>query len=268
MNIGIIQARMGSSRLPGKILLESCGESLFSHMLQRIQKSKNLDKIVVATTTNPQDDVIEKFCKTKKIDFFRGSEHDVLLRYYKTAKKFSADVVVRLTSDTPLLDAQTIDTILDVYENNEFNYVSNQFPFPRTYPDGYNVEVFSFELLQKINEYAKKPSDREHVTTFITMQPKIFKIFRVDYKKDLSKYRFNLDYQNDYQLIKSIFEGLHPINPYFTLDDIIIWLEQNPDVLKLNENIKPYQNILKSFEEDMKKNFKPYENNYYLDDIN
>jgi spore coat polysaccharide biosynthesis protein SpsF len=264
VNTAIIQARMGSTRLPGKIMFEACGESLFSLMLKRIKNSKKLDQIIVATTTNRNDDVIVNFCKSNNIDYFRGSENDVLSRYFDTAKFFSSDVIIRLTSDTPLLDSATIDTVISQYENNEYDFVSNQFPFPRTYPDGYNVEVFSFDLLKKINQQAKKPSDREHVTTFITMQPKLFKLFRVDYAKDVSKYRFNLDYDVDYQLIKSVFEELYLKNPNFTLSDIIFCLKKNPFMLKLNAHVKPYQNILKSFEEDLKQNFKPYTKNYYF----
>jgi spore coat polysaccharide biosynthesis protein SpsF len=264
VNIAIIQARMGSTRLPGKIMFQACGDSLFSLMLKRIKNSKKLDKIIVATTTNRNDDVIVNFCKSKNIDYFRGSENDVLSRYFDTARKFSADVIVRLTSDTPLLDAGTIDAVISKYEHNEYDYVSNQFPFPRTYPDGYNVEVFSFDLLKKINQQAEKPSDREHVTTFITMQPELFKLFRVDYSKDISKYRFNLDYDVDYQLIKNVYEELYFKNPNFTLDDVISWLEKNPSMFKLNADVKPYQNILKSFEKDLKQNFKPYTKNYYF----
>jgi spore coat polysaccharide biosynthesis protein SpsF len=115
-------------------------------------------------------------------------------------------------------------------------------------------------------EKAKNPSDREHVTTFVSMQPKLFKIFRVDYPQDISKYRFNLDYDADYQLIKKVYEEFYFKNPHFTLEDIISWLEKNPDILKLNSDIKPYENMIKSFNDDSKQNFKPHTKNYYIND--
>jgi len=264
MNTAIIQARMGSTRLPGKIMYNVCGESLLSLMIKRIKNAKKLDKIIIATTNNPNDDVIVNFCKSNKIDFFRGSEHDVLSRYYETAKKFQSNIIIRLTSDTPLLDPKTIDSVVEQYEKNNYDYVSNQFPFPRTYPDGTNVEVFSFNLLKEMYEKAKNPSDREHVTTFVSMQPKLFKIFRVDYPKDISKYRFNLDYDVDYQLIKKVYEEFYSTNPHFTLEDIILWLEKNPNIFKLNADIKPYQNMIKSFNNDTEQNFKPHTKNYYF----
>lgn len=266
MNTAIIQARMGSTRLPGKIMYNVCGESLLSLMIKRIKNATKLDKIIIATTINEKDNEIVNFCKLNGIDFFRGSENDVLSRYYETSKKFPSDIIIRLTSDTPLLDPKTIDRVVEQYEKNNYDYVSNQFPFPRTYPDGTNVEVFSFNLLKEMYEKAKNPSDREHVTTFVSMQPELFKIFRVDYPQDISKYRFNLDYDADYQLIKKVYEEFYFKNPHFTLEDIISWLEKNPDILKLNSDIKPYENMIKSFNDDSKQNFKSHTKNYYLND--
>jgi spore coat polysaccharide biosynthesis protein SpsF (cytidylyltransferase family) len=136
------------------------------------------------------------------------------------------------------------------------------FPLPRTYPDGYNVEVFSMDLLKLVNNQAKKPSDREHVTTFITMQPSKFKKYRVDSERDLSKYRLNLDYKEDFELIKSVLEEL---NEKTDLEDIIKWLDKHPEILKLNSHIKPYQNLLKSFEQDKKLGYKPHIKNFYIE---
>lgn len=138
------------------------------------------------------------------------------------------------------------------------------FPLPRTYPEGYNVEVFSIKTLKRANLEAIKPSDREHVTTYITMQPSIFKIYRVDYEKDYSKYRLTLDYDDDYKLIKKIFESLYDKHHFFTLEDIVDWLEQNPDVLKLNSHIRPYQNLIQSFKNDVQLGFDQHKNNFYL----
>jgi spore coat polysaccharide biosynthesis protein SpsF len=256
---------MGSTRLPGKIMLPILDKPVLEYLINRVKKSSNIDEIIIATSNNKNDDIIEKFCETRKIKCFRGSEKDVLLRYFEAAKKFSIDIIVRLTSDTPLLDPKVIDKVVSKYLDNDYDFVSNIFPLPRTYPDGYNVEVFSKNLLETINKEAKKPSDREHVTTFISMQPKKFKKYRVDSKKDFSKYRLNLDYKEDFELIKAVFEGLEE---GFELKDIIYWLDNHPKILKLNSNIKPYENLLKSFEQDEELGFKPYENNFYLDQKN
>lgn len=259
----IIQARMGSSRLPGKIMLPILGKPVLLHMVKRIKKSFKIDEIIIATSLNKSDDVIEEFCINEKIKFYRGSENDVLSRYYEAAKKFSVDTIVRLTSDTPLLDPKVIDKVILKYNEKKYDFVSNFFPLPRTYPDGYNVEVFSMKVLDLVNIEAKKPSDREHVTTFITMQPERFKIFRVDSVKDLSKYRLNLDYKEDYELIRAVYDGLN--NYKMDLEDIISWLDRHPKILKLNSHIKPYENLLKSFERDKEMGFSPYGKNFYLE---
>ena len=258
----IIQARMGSTRLPGKIMLPILNKPVLEHLIDRVKKSSNIDEIIVATSNNKNDDIIEKFCETQKIKCFRGSEKDVLLRYFEAAKKFSIDIIVRLTSDTPLLDPKEIDKVILKYNENKYDFVSNLFPLPRTYPDGYNVEVFSMDLLKLVNNQAKKPSDREHVTTFITMQPSKFKKYRIDSERDLSKYRLNLDYKEDFELIKSVLEEL---NEKTDLEDIIKWLDKHPEILKLNSHIKPYENLLKSFEQDKKLGYEPYEKNFYIE---
>lgn len=166
------------------------------------------------------------------------------------ADTVSADLVVRLTSDTPLMDPAVIDKIVKVYQNNNYDLVSNNLPLPRTYPDGMNVEVFSHDILNEIHKEAKKHSDREHVTFFIAMHPDRYKVYRVDYEKNISQYRFNLDYPEDYVFLKSVFEGMYNSNPFFTMENVIDWLGEHPEILKLNAHIKPNLGILKSFEED------------------
>ncbi len=256
MNAAIIQARLSSSRLPGKIFLEACGMSMLEHMITRVKRSKKIDEIVIATTNNSVDDLIEIWCKKHKIKYFRGPERDVLKRY-KLAKDFiNADTIIRLGADSPLIDPKIIDDVLEIYEQNNYDFVSNLFPVDgRTYPDGVNVEVFSSKLLDIADSNAKKPSEREHVTFYFWMRPEHFKIFRHDYEKDLSKFRFNLDYLQDFCLIRLVFEELFPKNNYFTLNDVIDWLNKNPEVFKINSMIESNQGWNKSFEEDKKLNF-------------
>lgn len=260
----VIQARMNSSRLPGKIMLKVCNKTLLEHMIDRIKLSKTIDKIIIATTINNQDNEIESFCDKKKIDCFRGSENDVLERYFEVSKKYSVDTIVRLTSDTPLIDPDIIDEVVNYYKNHNFDYVSNIFPLPRTFPDGFNVEIFSSKVLERAHLESERPSDREHVTNYISMQPKIFSIGKINYKKDISKYRLNLDYQEDFLLIKKILETLYDTKKIFHLEDIIKILEDNPDIIKLNSQVKSYENILKSFEKDKKIGFNNRKGNYYF----
>ena len=260
MIVAIIQARMSSSRLSGKIMLQACKKPLLQHMIERIQFTETVDKIVIATSTNYNDDVIEDFCKENKILCFRGSENDVLSRYKMVADIIRADIIVRLTSDTPLLDHIILDKVVKVYTKNKYDYVSNCFPLPRTYPDGMNVEVFSKKILDEMHYNAKKPSEREHVSLYVVMQPEKYKIYRVDYLKDVSHYRFNLDYELDYQLIKEIFENLYYENQHFTMEDVIKFLEENPSIFNINSKIKPYEGILKSFEDENKKGFETAKN--------
>ena len=255
MIVAIIQARMGSSRLPRKIMLDACGKTFLEHMIDRVSQSKTLDKIIIATSLNKDDDIIEDFCKKKNITYFRGPEDDVLSRYKMAADETQADVIVRLTSDTPVLHHTIIDRVVQTYTNNNYDYVSNCVPLPRTYPDGMNVEVFSKKLLNEIHDNAKKPSEREHVTLFVVFKPEKYKIFRVDYEKDVSKYRFNLDYELDHKLLKTVFEKLYFKNPNFTMEDVIKLLEDNPSIFQINSEIKPYEGMLKSFIEDETKGF-------------
>lgn len=256
MIAAIIQARMSSSRLPGKIMMEACGKTMLEHMIFRIKQSKKLDEIIVATTTNKLDDVIENWCINNDIKYFRGPENDVLKRFKLAKDFFGVDIIVRLCSDCPLIDPKTIDDVIEIFELNNYDFVSNSFPVEgRKYPDGMSVEVFSSELLEETDKFAKKPSEREHVTFFMWMQPQKYKIFRLDYKKDLSKFRLNLDYIQDYRLIRSVFEALYYENNLFTMNDIVIWLESHSDIYEFNKNIKPNQGWLKSFQEDQKSGY-------------
>lgn len=260
----IIQARMRSSRLPGKVMLKVKNKSLLEHMISRVIHSKTIDKIIIATSNESSDNAIEKFCQENRVDCYRGSEDDVLARYYEAAKQFSLDIIVRLTGDTPLIDPLVIDKVVRYYQNNSFDYVSNVFPLPRTYPDGYNVEVFSFDILQKTHLEAKRPSDREHVTNFICMQPDLFSIGKVNHENDVSKFRLNLDYREDYLLIEQVINNLYSEHHTFTLDDIIKFLNENPQIFNLNSKIKPYENILKSFEKDTKLGYENRKENFYV----
>jgi spore coat polysaccharide biosynthesis protein SpsF len=255
MIAAIIQARTGSTRLPGKILRRTNNKTMLEHLLERVTRSTKIDKIIVATTINKQDDVIVKLCNDTKTLCIRGSEEDVLARYCQAANSVNADVVVRITSDNPLIDHRIIDEAIDIFCNDKYDYVSNYSLHSTTYPHGFAVEVLSVKSLNEANKETIKPSDREHVVFFITNRPNRYKIFQMNYKENLSSIRLTLDYEEDFQVIKSVFDELYPQNPDFTMNDVILWLNKNPQIKKINSNIKPHLNILKSFEEDKKKGF-------------
>ena len=163
MVIAIIQARMGSTRLPGKVLKRIDGRPMLSYLLDRVLKSTKIDKVIIATSILAIDDPIEDHCKEYGVDCFRGSENDVLSRYYECAKKYNADVIVRLTADCPLADPNVIDDVIKIFECNNVDYCANTVPVS-TFPDGTDVEVFSMNALEKAFNEVKDPHFREHVT--------------------------------------------------------------------------------------------------------
>jgi len=235
----IVQARMGSTRLPGKVLKIVEGKSLLEHLIDRLKYAKRINKIVIATTVNRKDDAIVDLCKRIKIDWFRGSEEDVLDRYYQCARKYKAKIIIRVTSDCPVIDPEIIDKMIDCYFKNkdEVDYLSNVIPV-RTYPLGLDVEIFSFSSLKRAWKEAKKQPDREHVTPYIYMHPKNFKIYNFKDRKNYSKYRWTVDTQEDLNLIKEIYSHLYKPDRIFLYRDILKLFEENPTLANINKNVK------------------------------
>ena len=236
MILTIIQARMGSTRLHGKVLKPVLGKPLLWHLIRRLQHSKLIDKIVIATTTNKNDEPIVKVVQEMGIDFFRGSEQDVLDRYYKAAKQFGAAAVVHITADCPLVDPEVTDRVIKYYLDNqgEFDFVSNM--HPATFPDGLDTSVYSFAALERAWREAKKPFQREHVTPYIWDQPEIFRIGNVENDVDLSgKERWTIDYAEDYEFIRAIYEKLYKEEEVFLMQDILRFLDKNPDIREINK---------------------------------
>ena len=254
MIAGIIAARMSSSRLPGKVLLKICGKTALEIMIERVKRSKTIDKIIIATSTNKQDDFIEKICKEIEIECIRGPEEDLLSRYKIVSDKIKPNIIVKMGADSILIDPLVIDHVVNTFLNGDYDYVSN-YGIPKTYPEGCTADVYTSDTLNEAFQEARKPSEREHISPFMWNKPERYRFFRVDYKKDLSNYRLSLDYYEDFLVIKSIFESLYPKNPNFTLEDVISWLDSNPKIAKLNSHISPSEGILKSFEEDKQTGF-------------
>ena len=237
MIAGIVAARMESTRLPGKSLFEICNKTILQIMVDRMNHSKKLDKIIIATSVNKKDNLIENFCTENNIECYRGSEENLVSRYKQISDLTGADIIAKFGADCPLIDPIVIDEVVDFYLSNDYDYVSNYGPPPKTYPEGSTLDVYSAKILNEAFNEAVKPSELEHISPFICSRPERYKLHRIDYKEDISNYRFSLDYQEDFVVIRSIFEALYSKNPYFTLEDIISWLDSNPETFKINSHI-------------------------------
>ncbi len=231
--ICIIQARTGSSRLPGKVLLPGANNKpLLLNLYERISKSKYIDKIVIATTKLQNDFEIVKICKKNNIDYFRGSNKNVLDRYYKCALKYKASLILRVTADCPLLEYKFIDDFIYKSQKKILNYFTNC--HNRTFPKGYDLEIVDFKTLEYCKLNAKSKYDKEHVTPFIIRNLPSLKFGYIKYKKNLyKKYRLTLDYKSDYLVIKNIFDNLYSKDKFFDLKKIIKYLDKSK-MWKLN----------------------------------
>lgn len=233
--VAIIQARMGSTRLPNKVLMKINGHTMLEEVIRRTKTIKGTDEVIVATTENLKDEKIVSLCKKLKIKVFRGSEDDVLDRYYQCARLVKADVIIRITSDCPLLDPKTVAGGLELFLKTNADYVSNA--LKRTYPRGLDFEIFTLNALKKAAEVGKESTDREHVTPYIYSNPKIFKISHLTNSKNYSKYRLTVDTQIDLELVREIFKALDKNSKVFGLKEIINFLEKNPELAKINSDV-------------------------------
>lgn len=232
----IVQARMTSTRLPGKVLLPLGGQPMLTRLVERLRWVQRADGIAVATTTNATDDPIATLCAQLGVFCHRGSEHDVLSRYADAARLYGADVVVRITSDCPLIDPALIDQVIAAYEARDSDYVSNM--LPPTWPYGMAVEVFSAAALAQAHAEAVQPAEREHVTPFIYWHPERYRLRNVASSVDLSHHRWTVDTPEDYELVRRLFEILYPTQPRFTQTDILAVLDAHSDWMAINQHIR------------------------------
>lgn len=266
--ITIIQARTTSSRLPNKVLMHACEKPLLLLQIERIIRATSVGKVVVATTILSEDDPIVELCNDYHVTCFRGHPTDLLDRHYQCAKEMQGDVVVKIPSDCPLIDPTIIDSVLQYYLKNHsyFDYVSNL--HPATFPDGNDVEVMSFDALEVAWKEATRDFEREHTTPFIWENQDRFRIGSVfcPMGQDLSfKYRWTLDYIEDYMLIKEIFSHLYLTNSSFGMNDIIQLMEAEPYLLNYNSMYVGrfwYENYFDQLQqiEEYKLKYKNYEN--------
>ena len=230
--VGILQARMGSTRLPGKVMKKIFGKPMLELQIERIMRCRKIDSIVVATSKSAQDDAIEKLCKQLNINIFRGSLNNVLLRFYEAAKNQSADHVVRLTGDCPLIDPEFIDRLIDFYFEEKCDYASNC--RPPTLPDGLDAEIFSFEVLKKAKLNAQGIHQLEHVTPYIFLNPEQFSIKNWKFEEDFSGLRWTVDEIEDLAFVRKVYDAMYKKKPDFGMKDILKLIEKNSDLSMIN----------------------------------
>ena len=224
----IIQARTRSKRYPKKILAKIDQRNVLEFLIDRLLKTFSKNKIIIATTKFKRDNIICNLSKKKKINFFRGSENNVLKRYLDCAKKFKAKSIIRITSDCPLIDPKLIEKMRRVFILNKLDYLANTYPPTKSkYPDGSDIEIFKFKSLLKISKLSKNNEDKEHVTNFFWKNPKEFKTKMINNKKDLSNYKFSIDYKSDLTLVKKISEKIKAKKKHGTAEEIVSIIKKN-----------------------------------------
>lgn len=244
MILAIVQARTTSSRFPAKVLQPILGEPMILRQIERIKPSSRINKIIVATSTDATDNELAGLCKQNNIECFRGDLNDVLDRYYQAAKLYTPLHIVRLTGDCPLLNAEVIDEVISFHLEGNFDYTSNI--IEPTYPDGLDTEILKFSVLEKAWSKAVLPSHREHVTRFIYTQPNSFKLGNFKFHENFSHLRWTVDERIDFDLITVIFEALYFKNPYFGMDEILQYLNENPKLKEINLYHKRNEGLQKS----------------------
>lgn len=236
--VAIVQARMGSTRLPGKVLKDLNGKPVLEHLIERIRQSALVAELVIATTESAADDNIVRLVRDCGAKYYRGSENDVLARYYYAAKESKADTVVRITSDCPLIDPFITDAVIRFYQENDYSIVTNGGIDleQRTYPRGLDVEVFSFQGLERAFKNAAEKYQREHVTPYIYENAESVYYFKND--TDYSNHRWTLDTEEDYELLRELYRILYKGKHDFYFSDILKVFEQHPDLVNINRHVE------------------------------
>ncbi|MGH8583492.1 MAG: cytidylyltransferase domain-containing protein [Gammaproteobacteria bacterium] len=237
----VVQARMGSTRLPGKVLLDLCGQPLILRLVERLRRIGTPAQIVVATTAEHADDEVAALCTRAGVEVLRGHPTDLLDRHYQAAQRYEADLIAKIPSDCPLIDPAIADRVFAGFEQGDCDYASNL--HPASYPDGNDVEVMSHAALRAAWQEAQREFEREHTTPYLWERPERFRIANVLWeanaagapRRDYSmSHRWTLDYPEDYQFICAVYAALYPAKPAFTLEDILALLERRPDIAALN----------------------------------
>jgi spore coat polysaccharide biosynthesis protein SpsF len=233
-----IEARMTSTRLPGKVLMPSQGRPMLDLMIERVRRVPSLDSIIVCTTTNATDDPIVALCDQLGVGHWRGSEEDVLQRVLDGAKAHGIDTIVELTGDCPLIDPVLVENVISAYRDSDADYCANQ--LQRCYPIGMDTQVFSTDILDDVNRRTRAADDHEHVSLYIYRHPELYRLLHVPAppEQHFPAMRLTLDTPEDYRLIDGIFSRLYPAKPDFSLPDILDLLKREPALLDINAHIK------------------------------
>ncbi|HZR22186.1 MAG TPA: glycosyltransferase family protein [Vicinamibacterales bacterium] len=236
--VPIIQARMTSSRLPGKILKPILGRPMLELLIERLRRAKHVDDVVVATTSRPTDDPVEELCARIGAGCFRGSEDDVLDRVLGAAHAHAVDLIVEITGDCPLIDPTVVDRLVEMYHEGGADYVANV--LTRTYPRGLDTQVFPTSVLEDVARLTNDPVDHEHVSLYIYEHPERFRLRNLEsgLPERYWSLRLTVDTPQDFALITAIYEALYPAHPDFALADVIALLDRRPDLVALNADIQ------------------------------
>ena len=245
--VAIVQARMGSTRLPGKVLKKILGKPMLWHIVNRVEKSRYVNTVIIATTMDKKDDAIEGFADEYHLGIYRGSENDIVDRYYNAARKYHADVIVRIWGDCPLIDPEIIDKVIEQFLSNNADYANNS--KPHTFPFGMNVEIYSFNTLERIWKETKDPFFREYPFEYIYANQNSFKAVYVKNDVDLSDLHWTVDYIEDFDLVTKIFENLYSTERVFNMNDILNVMNKHPELREMNKGLR--RNI--EYKEDLRK---------------
>lgn len=236
--VATIEARMTSSRLPGKVLLEAGGKAMLEHLLNRLKRVSSLHEICLATTVNQSDDCLEAFAHRHNISCYRGSEDDVMDRVIKAGESRQADVICEITGDCPIIDPEIVEQVIRIFRCNDCDYASNA--HVRSYPDGMDTQVFYLDSLRRSGEMTCDPLDREHVTLHIRKHPEIFRSVHLVAPPSLHwpELGLTLDEPKDYELLKRIIEHFGAGNPYFSCREAVHLLRRNPEWIAINRDVR------------------------------
>ena len=236
MTAAIIQARMGSTRFPGKVLTDLNGKPLLAQIINRLRYCRNLDEIILATTTSGKDDGLADWCGDNGVPCFRGDEDNVLKRYHDAAVSSKADVIVRVTADDPFKDPRIIDDVINLLKDGGLDFACNN--CPPSFPEGLDTEVFTYQAIRKAYEAETTGFEKEHVTQYFYHNPGMFRTGNLPYREDISYMRLTVDTGQDLELARKIYSRLSPSGEMFYLEDITALFEREPDLLDINKGVK------------------------------
>lgn len=233
----IIQARCGSSRFPEKIFADIDGKPLIWHVVNRLSFAKTIDQIIIATTTNPKDDILAEWCEANGVKYYRGNENNVLNRYFMASSQNPSDIIVRITADDPFKEPRVIDEVINKLINEKLDLVTNN--YPPSFPEGLDCEAFTFKTLSEAEHSATDNFEKEHVTQYIYRNPTKFQIGNVQNVVNLSGMRWTIDKPADYEMVKAIYKYRNPNNiGILLMDEILEILQNHPEIKEINSNVE------------------------------